>query len=101
VYVGNILALLRLHPAILERIEKLEPGGTGAEVTEGWLRPIARLTPAEQLVAVAERLDLTAASKWDEKNLIRPLVVGAALGEQDQVCDDRANRSLLRDGRDP
>ncbi len=43
VYVGNILALLRLHPAILERIEKLEAGGTGAEVTERWLRPIARL----------------------------------------------------------
>lgn len=60
VYVGNILALLRLHPAILERIEKLEAGGTGAEVTERWLRPIARLPHAEQLVAVAERLDLTA-----------------------------------------
>ena len=59
VYVGNILALLRLHPAILERIAKLEPGGTGQEVTERWLRPIARLTHAEQLVAVAERLDLT------------------------------------------
>jgi hypothetical protein len=60
VYVGNILALLRLHPAILERIEKLEPGGAGSEVTERWLRPISRLPHAEQLVAVAERLDLTA-----------------------------------------
>ena len=59
VYIGNILALLRLHPAILERIEKLEPGGTDPEVTERWLRPIARLTHAEQLVAVGERLDLT------------------------------------------
>lgn len=59
-YIGNILALLRLHPAILERIGKLEPGGTGPEVTERWLRPIARLPHAEQFVAVAERLDLTA-----------------------------------------
>lgn len=59
-YVGNILALLRLHPAILERIEKLEAGGKGTEMTERWLRPIARLPHAEQLVAVAERLDLTA-----------------------------------------
>jgi hypothetical protein len=58
VYVGNILALLRLHPAILERIEKLQPGGAGAEVTERWLRPIARLSHAEQLTAVAGRLDL-------------------------------------------
>lgn len=58
VYVGNILALLRLHPAILERVEKLEPGGTGAEVTERWLRPIARLPHAEQLVAVAARLNV-------------------------------------------
>ena len=55
-----VLASLRLHPAILERIEKLEAGGTGAEVTERWLRPIARLPHAEQLVAVAEQLDLTA-----------------------------------------
>jgi hypothetical protein len=62
VYIGNILALLRLHPAILERIEKLQPGGTGPEVTERWLRPIARLPHAEQLVAVAERLDLTSKS---------------------------------------
>jgi hypothetical protein len=59
VYIGNILALLRLHPAILERIEKLQPGRMGAEVTERWLRPIARLPHPEQLVAVAERLDLT------------------------------------------
>jgi hypothetical protein len=59
VYVGNILALLRLHPAILERIEKLKPGETGPEVTERWLRPMARLPHGEQLVAVAERLELT------------------------------------------
>jgi hypothetical protein len=58
VYIGNILALMRLHPGILERIEKLEAGGPGAEVTERWLRPIARLPHAEQLVAVAQRLDL-------------------------------------------
>jgi hypothetical protein len=58
VYVGNILALLRLHPAILERIEQLEAGGTGPEVTERWLRPIARLAHAEQLVAVAPRLNV-------------------------------------------
>lgn len=58
-YVGNILGLLRLHPAILERIEKLEPGGAGAEVTERWLRPIAKLPHDEQLAAVAARLPMT------------------------------------------
>lgn len=58
VYVGNILALLRLHPGILEGIAKLEPDATGPEVTERWLRPIARLPHAEQLVAVAARLNV-------------------------------------------
>lgn len=55
---SNILGLLRLHPAILERIEKLEPGGAGAEVTERWLRPISKLRQDEQLAAVAERLPM-------------------------------------------
>lgn len=55
----NILGLLRLHPAILERIEKLEPGGVGAEVTERWLRPISKLPHDEQLAAVVERLPMT------------------------------------------
>lgn len=32
--------------------------GVGNEVTEPWLRPIARLPHDEQLTAVAERLDL-------------------------------------------
>jgi hypothetical protein len=67
VYVGNILAVLRLHPAILERIEKLEAGGTDAEVTERWLRPIARLPHAEQFAAVAERLDLTSVVPGSEE----------------------------------
>ena len=58
VYVCNIVALLRLHPAILVAIEGLQLGGTGGEVTERWLRPIARLPHAEQLVAVAGRLDV-------------------------------------------
>ena len=57
-YVGNILELLRLPPAILEAIERL-PVGAGNEVTERWLRPIARLPHDEQLTAVAERLDLS------------------------------------------
>ena len=57
-YVGNILELLRLHPSILEAIERL-PVGAGNEVTERWLRPIARLPHDEQLTAVAERLDLS------------------------------------------
>jgi hypothetical protein len=57
-YVGNILALLQLHPAILEAIERL-PVGAGNEVTERWLRPIARLPHDEQLIAVAERVDLS------------------------------------------
>lgn len=57
VYVGNILGLLRLHPAILERIQMLEPGA-GAEVTERWLRPISKLPHDEQLAAVAERLPM-------------------------------------------
>jgi hypothetical protein len=56
-YVGNILELLRLYPSILEAIECL-PVGAGNEVTERWLRPIARLPHDEQLTAVAERLDL-------------------------------------------
>ncbi len=56
-YVGNILELLRLHPSILEAIECL-PVGAGNNVTERWLRPIARLPHDEQLTAVAERLDL-------------------------------------------
>jgi hypothetical protein len=60
VYVCNIVALLRLHPAILVAIERLQPGGTGDEVTERWLRPISRLPYAEQLVAVAGRLDVGA-----------------------------------------
>jgi hypothetical protein len=68
VYVGNILALLRLHPAILERIEKLEPGGAGAEVTERWLRPIARLPHAEQLLAVAARLNVPPSSMFSGAN---------------------------------
>jgi hypothetical protein len=59
VYVGNILGLLRLHPAILERIEKLGPGGLGVEVTERWLRRISKLPHDEQLAAVAERLPAT------------------------------------------
>jgi hypothetical protein len=59
VYVCNIVALLRLHP-FLVAIEGLQPGGTGNEVTERWLRPISRLPQAEQLVAVARRLDVGA-----------------------------------------
>jgi hypothetical protein len=51
------LELLRLHPSILEAIERL-PVGASNDVTERWLRPIARLPPDEQLTAVAERLDL-------------------------------------------
>jgi hypothetical protein len=56
-YVGNILELLRLHPSILEAIESL-PVDAGNEVTERWLRPIARLSHDEQLTAVADRLSL-------------------------------------------
>jgi hypothetical protein len=56
-YLGNILELLGLHPSILDAIERL-PVGAGNEVTERWLRPIARLPHDEQLTAVAERLDL-------------------------------------------
>jgi hypothetical protein len=56
-YVGNILELLRLHPTIIEAIERLSVGA-GNEVTERWLRPIARLPHDEQLTAVAKRLDL-------------------------------------------
>jgi hypothetical protein len=68
VYVGNILALLRFHPAILERLEKLEAGGTGTEVTERWLRPIVRLPHAEQLVAVAARLNVAQLSMFSGAN---------------------------------
>ena len=46
-----------VHPTILEAIQRL-PVGAGNEVTERWLRPIARLPYDEQLTAVAERLDL-------------------------------------------
>jgi hypothetical protein len=41
----------------LAAIERL-PVGAGNEVTERWLRPIARLSHDEQLIAVAQRLDL-------------------------------------------
>jgi hypothetical protein len=51
------LELLRLHPTIIEAIERLSVGA-GNEVTERWLRPIARLPHDEQLTAVAKRLDL-------------------------------------------
>jgi hypothetical protein len=37
-YVGNILELLRLHPSMLEAIERLTVGA-GNEVTERWRRP--------------------------------------------------------------
>lgn len=57
-YIGNILELLRLHPRILEAIERL-PVGAGNEVTERWLRPIARLPHDEQLTAASKRLELT------------------------------------------
>jgi hypothetical protein len=50
--------LLRLHPRILEAIERL-PVGAGNEVTERWLRPIARLPHDEQLTAASKRLELT------------------------------------------
>ena len=56
-YIGNILELLRLNPSILEAIEHL-PVGAGNEVTERWLRPIARLPHDEQLTAVTERFDV-------------------------------------------
>lgn len=46
------------YPSILEAISRL-PAGAGNEVTERWLRPIARLPHDEQLTAVAERLDLS------------------------------------------
>jgi hypothetical protein len=51
------LEFLRLHPSILEAIERL-PVGAGNDVTERWLRPIARLPHDAQLTAVAGRLDL-------------------------------------------
>jgi hypothetical protein len=61
VYVRNIVALLRLHPAILKAIDALQPSKNPDEVTERWLRPITRLPHAEQLVAVAGRLDIVGA----------------------------------------
>ncbi len=67
VYVCNIVALLRLHPAILVAIEGLQPGGNGDEVTERWLRPISRLPYADQLVAVGGRLNVGALAVASEE----------------------------------
>ena len=54
--VSNILCLLRLHPAILAHIENSTVGTPNEDLNERWLRPIARLTHAEQLAAVSGRL---------------------------------------------
>jgi len=61
VRVSTILGLLRLHPAILAHIESLPPGTPALYLTERWLRPITRLTHAEQLRAVSARVGLNPA----------------------------------------
>ncbi|MEI9938503.1 MAG: DUF559 domain-containing protein [Pseudomonadota bacterium] len=63
--VSNILCLLRLHPAILAHIARLE-AGTPNDLNERWLRPIARLPYPEQLAAVAQRLGVGTASVLSE-----------------------------------
>jgi hypothetical protein len=56
-----LLCLLRLHPAILAHIPRLE-AGTPNDLHERWLRPIARLSHSEQLAAVARRLGVGSSS---------------------------------------
>jgi hypothetical protein len=53
--VGQVLALLGLHPAILRAIRALPPGTPRAFASERGLRPVARLPQEKQLRAV-ERL---------------------------------------------
>ena len=53
-----ILALLKLHPVILEHIDRLEPGAPERHLTERLLRPITRLPQAEQLRVLEGRLRL-------------------------------------------
>jgi len=55
--VSNILCLLRLDPAILEHIEGLPVGTPSGYLNERWLRPLTRLSRAEQLVAVFGGVD--------------------------------------------
>jgi hypothetical protein len=66
--VSNILCLLRLHPAILAHIARLE-AGTPNDLNERWLRPIARLPHSEQLAAVAGRVGVGAASLLSQEGV--------------------------------
>jgi hypothetical protein len=56
VRVSCILALLKLHPVILEHIDRLPPGTPERDLTERWLRPITRLSQDQQLRLVLPRL---------------------------------------------
>jgi hypothetical protein len=51
--VKDILALLKLHPAILEAIRALPPGTPERVVTERKLRPLTGLPHRRQLAEVA------------------------------------------------
>lgn len=55
-WVGHILDLLNLHPAIQEHIESLPPGTPERYVTERLLRPLTKLPPVEQIKAFSCRL---------------------------------------------
>ncbi len=53
--VTQLLALLRLHPEILDHVRRLPPGTPPRLVTERSLRPLTLLSSVEQLKA-AQRI---------------------------------------------
>lgn len=54
--ITQLLALLRLHPAILDHVRQLPPGTPSRFVTERSLRPLTLLAPSEQLKAAVDVL---------------------------------------------
>jgi hypothetical protein len=52
VCVSQVLALLHLHPDILDAIRALPPGTPSRRLTERQLRPLTRLPQAQQLAAI-------------------------------------------------
>ena len=65
VRVCGILGLLRLHPAILQYIDGLEPGTPEGHLTERWLRPMTRLAQDEQLAVFRSKVN----AKLDARDL--------------------------------
>jgi hypothetical protein len=58
--VTQVLALLDLHPAILDAIRSLPPGTPERLISERKLRPLTRLPQSEQLRAARQLLRVVA-----------------------------------------